>query len=85
MVCQVLGETIHITIEHLTHEEKVVVAGSKVVALEVESSKIRKELVGAIDEGNTAKERIKNLAEALRVEKLLMVQKDEQLQVAKAV
>ena len=35
-----LGETIHITFEYLIHEEKAVMAGSKVEALEAEGSKL---------------------------------------------
>jgi len=73
---------IHITTELLTHEEKAVVVGSKAEMLEAESSKLRKELIVAMDEGNSAKEKVKALTEELRVEKLLIAQKDEQLQVA---
>nr|POF08465.1 hypothetical protein CFP56_46005 [Quercus suber] len=73
---------IHITTEFLTHKEKVVVVGSKVEALEAKSSKLRKELISVMDEGNTTKEKVKALTEDLRVKKLLIVQKDEQLQVA---
>ena len=73
---------IHITTELLTQGEKVVVAGFKAKALEAESSKPRKELIAAMDEGNSAKEKVKVLIEELRVEKLLTVQKDEQLHVA---
>ena len=54
-------------------------AGSKVEALEVERSKLRKELISIMDEGNTTKEKVKALIEELKVENLLTVQKDEQL------
>lgn len=77
--CQVLGETIHITTKYLTHEEKAVMAGSKVETLEAESSKLRKELISAMDEGNSTREKVKALVKELRVEKLLTMQKDEQL------
>ena len=73
---------IHITTEFLTHKEKVAMVGSKVEALEVESSKLKKELISAMDEGNTTKVKGKALIEELRVKKLLTVQRDEQLQVA---
>ena len=66
---QVLGETIHITIEYLTNEEKVVMTSSKVDALKLENSNLRKE-------------QIKALIDDIRAEKLLTVQKDEQLQAA---
>ena len=42
---------IHITFEYLIHEEKAVVAGSKVEALEAEGSKLRKKLIIMTDEG----------------------------------
>ena len=72
-VCQVLGETIHITIEYLTNEEKVVMADSKVEVLEAKSSKLRKDLILVMDEGNIAKEKVKTLSKVLRVEKLMTV------------
>lgn len=51
---QVLGETNHINLEYLNHEEKAVVAGPKVEALEVESAKLRRNLISAMDEANFA-------------------------------
>ena len=80
--CQVLGETIHITSKYLANEEKIVVANSKVEALEVEGSCLRKDLIAAMDDSNASKEKIKALLEELRVERLLVTQKDEQLVVA---
>lgn len=71
---------IHITIEYLTNEERVVMANSKVEALEVESSKLRKDLIIAMDGWNKVKEKLKALTDKLQVEKLLTMQKDEQLQ-----
>ena len=76
---KVLGEAIHLTIEYLTSEEKVVMANSKVDALEAEGSTLRKELIAAMDGGNQMKEKIKALIDELKAEKLLMEQKDEQL------
>lgn len=46
---------------------------SKVEALEAESSKLRKDIISAIQEGNSDKEKVKALTEELRVEKLLTV------------
>lgn len=43
---------LHLTTEYLTNEEKVVMANSKVDALEVENSTLRKELIAAMDSGN---------------------------------
>lgn len=47
---QVLGETIHFTLEYLNHEAKAASAGSLVVALEVENSKLGKDLIAAMDD-----------------------------------
>ena len=57
-------------------------ANSMVDVLEVETSKLRKELITAMDNGNQMKEQIKNLIDDLKAKKLLMKQKDEQLQAA---
>ena len=58
------------------------VATSKVKALEVEASGLRKELIVAMDANNTSKEKIQALSKQLNVEKLLAKQKDEQLAMA---
>ena len=79
---QVLGESLCLTTNYLGIEEKVGVVNSKLESVEVESSKLRKDLIEAMDEVNRAKEKIKELNEALKVEKLLVVQKDEEVQVA---
>ena len=46
----------------------------------MEKSKLRKELISAMDEANTAKEKAKALANNLRMKKRLTIKKDEQLQ-----
>ena len=51
--------------------------GSKVEALEAENAKLRKELISTMDEANTTKEKAKALADELRTEKQLNVEKDE--------
>ena len=75
---QVLG-TIHITLEYLSNEAKATSLGSKAVALEAENSKLKKDLIIAMDEINTCKEKAKVLSDDLRVEKQLTLEKDEQL------
>lgn len=64
---------------YLTHEEKVILANSKAEPLEAKSSRLRKDLISAKEERNTALEKVKTLAKELRVEKLLPMQKDKQL------
>ena len=56
---------------------------SKGKGLEVELSKLRKDLISAMDEANTAKEKVRVLSDDLRVERQLTLEKDEQLQAAK--
>ena len=58
------------------------VAGSKEEALEAEATKLKRDLITVRDEANTAKEKNKTLANELKVEKQLTVQKDKQLQAA---
>ena len=81
-VFQVLGESLHLTTNYLNNEEKVVVANTKVDSIEAKSSKLRKDLIEAMDQLTKAKEKVKELKEALNVKKKLVVQKDEEIQVA---
>ena len=74
---QVQGEMIHITLEYLANEEKVVVANSKMKALEAEDSRLRKDLIAVMYDSNASKEKIKALSNELRAEKLQVMQKDE--------
>ena len=68
--------------DYLSTEEKVLVTNSKLEFVEAERSKLRKDLVAAMDEMNKAKEKIKELKEAVRVEKMLVIQKDGKIQAA---
>ena len=70
--CQLLGEMMHITSQYLANEEKVVVANSKVEALDAEASGLRRDLIAAMDANNTSKEQIKVITEQLGSEKLLV-------------
>lgn len=47
------------TTDYLSSEEKVVVANSKVDSIEAESSKLRKNLIEAVDQATKAKEKMK--------------------------
>ena len=80
---QVLEESLRITSEYLSQEAKVVSAVSKVETLKAENSKLEKDLIIAMDEANTLKEKIKVMGDDLRVERQLTMEKDEQLQAAK--
>ena len=71
-----MGETIHITLEYLSQEARVSSTEAKAKGLEVELSKMRKDLIAAMDEANTAKEKAKVLSDDLRVERQLTLKKD---------
>jgi len=51
--------------------------------LEVKNSKLKKDLIFAMDESNTIKEKVKVLGDDLRAKRQLTLEKDEQLQAAK--
>ena len=78
-----LGESLHITSKYPTKEAKVASVVSRVEALEAENSKLKKDLIIAMDKANTLKEKIKVIGDDFRAERQLMVEKDEQIQAAK--
>ena len=57
-------------------------ATSKAESIEVEFSQLKKDLIVAMNKRNDANRKIKELIEALRVEKALVAQKDKEIQVA---
>ena len=80
---QVLGESLHLTSEYLASEAKVESTQSYVTTLEAENSKLKKELIVAMNDANLAKEKLKTLTEELRVGRELTKEKDEQLSAAR--
>ena len=80
---QVLGESLYITLEYLASEAKVEFARSHALSLEAENSKLRKELIAAMDDANQAKEKLRTLTDELRVEWELTKEKDEQIAAAR--
>ena len=77
------GESLYIISEYLTHEAKIASAVSRVEALEVENSKLKKDLIVVMDEANTVKEKVKALGDNLKAKRQLTLEKNEQLQAAK--
>ena len=63
-----LGENLHITSEYLTQDAKVASTMSRMEALEVENSKLKKDLIVAMDEASTIKEKAKALGDDLRAD-----------------
>ena len=78
-----LGESLYITSKYLASEAKVESARSHASSLEAENSKLRKELIAAMDDANLAKEKLRTLIDELRVERELTKEKDEQIAAAK--
>ena len=78
-----LGESLHITSELLTQEANVASVMSRIEALEVENSKLKKNLIVAMDEANIIKEKANTFSDDLRAERQLTLDKDEQLLAAK--
>lgn len=80
MLRQVHGESLHLTTEYLAVEEKVVTANSRAKATEVKSSRLRKDLIEATNQANKAKAMLKKVSNQLKIEKMLVIQKDEEIQ-----
>ena len=78
-----LGESLNITSELLTQEANVASVMSRMEALEVENSKLKKNLIVAMDEANLIKEKANTFSDDLRAERQLTLDKDEQLLAAK--
>ena len=66
-------------IDYLATEEKVVMANSHIEVIKVESSTLRKDLIEAMGEANDAKAKLKEVSNKLRTEKMLVIQKDEEI------
>ena len=78
-----LGESLHPTSEYLASEAKVESARSHASSLEAENSKLKKELITAMNDANLAKEKLRTSTEELRVEWELTKEKDKQLAAAR--
>ena len=78
-----MGESLHITIEYLAQEVKFAFVMSRMEALEAKNSKLKKDLIVAMDEANTSKEKAKTLSDDLKAQWQLTLEKDEQLLAAK--
>lgn len=75
--------TVHITSEYLSQEARASFIKSKVKGLEKDYAKLRKDLIEAMDEATTFREKAKVLSNNLRAERQLTLEKQEQLQATK--
>lgn len=71
------------TTDYLAMKEKVVMVNSRVEVVEVESSKLRNDLIEAMDQANEAKAKLKEVTDQLRMERMLVIQKDEEIALMK--
>ena len=71
------------TTDYLAMKEKVVMVNSRAEAVEVESSKLRKDLIETMDWANEAKDKLKEVTNKLRMERMLVIQKDEEITLMK--
>ena len=72
-----LGESLHLTSEYLALEAKIEYARSHASSLEAKNSKLKKELIAAMNDASLAKEKLRNSTEEFRVERKLTKEKDE--------
>ena len=78
-----LGESLHLSSKYLIQEAKAASLASRVEALEMENSTLRKDLIESMGTANAMKEQVKKLTDDLKVERQLTVDKDEQIIAAK--
>nr|POE91822.1 hypothetical protein CFP56_65367 [Quercus suber] len=67
-------------LEKEKRRRKVVTANSRAKAAEVKSSRLRKDLIEATDQANKAKAMLKKVSNQLKIEKMLVIKKDEEIQ-----
>lgn len=72
----------YLTTDYLNSKENIVVANSKLESVEVESSRLRKDLIKVKGEANKSRDKVKELSKALRVKKMFVIQKDEEIEAA---
>ena len=75
--------SLHITSEYFTQEAKVASFTSRMEALEVENSTLKKNIINSIGKATSLKEKVKTLSDNLSVKRQLTLEKDEQLLSAK--
>lgn len=64
-------------IDYLTMKEKIAMANFRAEATEAEGSRLRKDLIEAINQVNKAKAKLKDVSDQLRAQRMLVVNKDE--------
>uniref|UniRef100_A0A7N2LYE7 Uncharacterized protein n=1 Tax=Quercus lobata TaxID=97700 RepID=A0A7N2LYE7_QUELO len=76
---EVLGESLCLTTDYLVTKEKVAMANSRAEAAKVKGSRLRKDLVKAMDQVSEAKAKLKDISDQLRTERMLVIKKDKEI------
>nr|POF18904.1 hypothetical protein CFP56_29727 [Quercus suber] len=76
-------KSLRLTTNYLAMKEKVVMVNLRAEVAEVESSKLRKDLIETMDQANEAKAKLKEVIDQLRMERMLVVQKDKEIALMK--
>ncbi|KAL0008460.1 hypothetical protein SO802_009962 [Lithocarpus litseifolius] len=78
-VMQVLGDSLYISGKYLDHEEKYVMAKSKVESLSAENESLKSQIFTLADEAKNEKEHLKTLKKSIHTEKAFSKLKDKQI------
>ena len=70
------------TTDYLAKEGRAVTANSKAEATKPKNSRLRKDMIKAMDQASEAKANLKEVFDQLKIEKMLIIKKDEEIQSA---
>lgn len=79
---QVLGESLCLTADYLVREGRAVTANSRAEATKPKNLRLRKDMIEAMDQASEAKANLKEVSDQLKIEKMLIIKKDEEIQLA---
>nr|POE75252.1 hypothetical protein CFP56_14287 [Quercus suber] len=69
--------------DYLTTKEKIIMANSRAEVTKAKGSRLRKDLIEAMDQVTEAKAKLKDISDQLRAQRMLIVNKDEKTQLVK--
>ena len=79
---RVLGESLRLTANYLVREGRAMTANSRAEATKPKNSRLRKDMIEAMDQASEAKANLKEVSDQLKIEKMLFIKKDEEIQSA---
>lgn len=71
-----------LTTDYLAREGRAVTANSRAEATKPKNSRLRKDMIEAMDQASEAKANLKEVSDQLKIEKMLIIKKDEEIQSA---